>query len=178
MATAVQEQRLTQRFKLWDTDGNGRIERADYEAEARNILKAFGEPEDGTRGRAVIDAYLKMWEYLADKSGVGSRGSMTAEQFNEVAAKEILAKGNTGFSKVMRPTITAIVTMCDTDGDGQVNPGEFRRWLDAVGVPKAQHEESFRRMDTNNNGYLSVDELVQAVRDYHEGTLDVPLLGR
>jgi Ca2+-binding EF-hand superfamily protein len=178
MATAVQEQRLTQRFMLWDTDGDGRIERADCEDEARNILRAFGEPEEASRGHAVVDAYLTMWDYLADRSGVGSRGSMSVEQFNEVAAREIVSRGDAGFSKVLRPTITAIVTMCDTDGDGRVNPDEFRRWLNAMGVPKAQHEESFRRMDADNDGYLSVEELVQAFRYYLEGTLDVPLLGR
>ena len=36
----------------------------------------------------------------------------------------------------------------------------------------------FDTIDENHDGQLSIDELAQAVRDYHAGLLDIPLLGR
>jgi hypothetical protein len=77
----------------------------------------------------------------------------------------------------VRPTISAIVTLLDKNGDHQISPTEFKGWLQAVGVSDDDADASFAAIDANGNGYLTIDELVNAVRDFHRGTLDVPLLG-
>ncbi|MER5618929.1 EF-hand domain-containing protein [Streptomyces sp. NPDC002215] len=66
----------------------------------------------------------------------------------------------------------------DVDGDGQVNPAEFKSWIDAIGVQDVNRQETFAQIDTDGGGQLSIEELVQAVRSYHLGDIDVPLLGR
>ncbi|GAA2786732.1 EF-hand domain-containing protein [Crossiella cryophila] len=177
MTTAVKNERQIQRFKKWDVNGNGRIERSDYEAEARRIINAFGENETSPRGRAVLDAFIGMFEYQATEAGVGAHGSLTEQQFLDVNEKLMFRDGDVGFSRLLRPTIRAIVDLCDTDGDGEVNPAEFKKWMKAIGVPVSDADASFRAIDSNGNGSLSVEELVNAVRDFHNGTLDVPLLG-
>lgn len=48
MATK-QENRLEERFRLWDSNGNGTIERADFEREADDIIARLGA--QGTRRR-------------------------------------------------------------------------------------------------------------------------------
>ncbi|AHH95179.1 hypothetical protein GCM10010174_55560 [Kutzneria viridogrisea] len=177
MTTAVKNERLRKRFEKWDTNGDGQVDRADYLSEADRIVSAFGEDPSTPQARALKDAFAGMYDYLADKAGVGAAGSMSVDQFQEVVQAQLFAEGDAGFSRVVRPTISAIVGLCDVDGDGQINPEEFHKWLEAVGVDRSSAVESFRAIDTNGDGQLSVDELVQAVRDYHFGTLDVPLLG-
>jgi Ca2+-binding EF-hand superfamily protein len=178
MTTTVKNDRLKKRFEKWDVDANGRIDRSDYEAEARRIIKAFGEDPASPQARAVRDAYIGMYEFLASKAGVGANGSLTEEQFLEVVEAQIFTEGDSGFNRVVRPTIAAILGLCDTDGDGEVNRKEFGKWLDAVGVEQSAVKAAFDAIDTNGSGKLTVDELVAAVRSYHYGTLDVPLLGR
>jgi Ca2+-binding EF-hand superfamily protein len=177
MSTTVKNDRLKKRFEKWDVNGNGRIEKSDYQAEAKRIIKAFGEDETSPQARALIDAYTSMFEFLATKAGVGANGAMTEDQFLSVVEAQVFAEGDAGFNRVIRPTVAAMVGLCDTDGDGEVNPSEFRKWLEAIGVDASSAVESFRTIDTNGNGTLTVDELVGAVRAYHFGTLDVPLLG-
>ena len=172
-----QQERLEERFRLWDNDGDGRVEREDFEAEARGILQNFGEPDTSPKGRALMSGYMAMYDYLAELGGVGSAG-FTLDQFIAVAKEHIIEKGDEGFARVVRPCIRGIVDLCDTDGDGKVEPEEFKRWTDAIGVDRSQADEAFRQADRNNNGWLSVDELVNAVRDYHLGRMDAPLLGR
>jgi len=175
MSTTTQD-RLERRFMLWDTNGDGRIERSDWEAEARRILKSFGEDEKAPRGRAVLTSYLHMWDYLASLAGPGAQ-SLTLDQFKQVAHDHIVNPGDAGFSNVLRPTIRAIADLCDTDGDGKISPQEFKVWIRAVGADVSSADDIFERIDENSDGYLTVDELVQAVRDYHAGTLNVSLLG-
>ncbi|MEW1912044.1 EF-hand domain-containing protein [Kitasatospora sp. NPDC085895] len=179
MTTSVQLQRAQKRFDLWDVNGDGRIDRADWDAEAQRILQAFGEVPTSPAGRQLMDAYLGMWGFFADKAGIDEQtGALTPEQFNHIAEEHILENGGAGFGRVVKPTIQAIVELVDVDGDGQVNPAEFKMWMDAIGVEGVQPAEAFRQIDTNGDGQLSVEELVQAVRAYHLGDLDVPLLGR
>ncbi|MFD0201556.1 MULTISPECIES: EF-hand domain-containing protein [Saccharothrix] len=177
MSTAVTSDRLKKRFEKWDVDGNGLIERSDYEAEAHRIIAAFGEDPKSPQARALIDAYVSMYEFLATKAGVGANGSMTEDQFLGVVEAQVFAEGDAGFNRVIRPTVAAMVGLCDTDGDGEVSPSEFRKWLEAIGVDASSAVESFRTIDTNSSGTLTVEELVAAVRAYHFGALDVPLLG-
>lgn len=176
MAATVSENRLEQRFRLWDVDQDGRVERTDFQAEAERIIQAFGETTDSPRGRAVLDTYLNMYDFLASKAGVGKEG-LSLKQFSDVVNREMIGKGSSGFAQVLRPTIRAIVDLCDVTGDGAINPREFRRWIEAIGGSGGDPDESFRRIDVNGNGTLSVDEIVEAVKQYHYGQSDTALLG-
>lgn len=70
-----------------------------------------------------------------------------------------------------------MIELADVDDDDQISPTEFKTWLDAMGVENIDPADAFRQMQTNGDDQLSADELVQAVRAYHRGEIDVPLLG-
>ncbi|ANN17223.1 signal transduction protein [Amycolatopsis orientalis] len=178
MTAAVKNDRLKKRFQKWDVNGNGKIEKSDFEAEASRIIEAFGEDPTSPQARAVRDSFATMYEYLATKAGTGPKGPLNERQFTEVIEAQIFQEGDSGFDRVVRPTIAAIVGLCDTDGDGEVNQQEFGKWLAAIGVESSATASAFRAIDVNGNGKLTVDELVRAVRDYHMGKIDVPLLGK
>ncbi|WP_409473937.1 EF-hand domain-containing protein [Streptomyces sp. HC307] len=173
----AQVERLRQRFALYDTNGDGRIERGDLEAEARRIVEAFGEPEGSPKAQALLHAYPHMWDYMMQEAGRGAGQALSVEQFIEIAGTQMLSQGAVGFSTMLRPSIRAMVDLCDVDGDGQVNPAEFGKWLGAIGNDGIDADEVFRQVDADGNGQLSVEELVAAVGKYHAGELDAPLLG-
>lgn len=174
MTTATKaDSRLEQRFRLWDSNGNGVIERSDFETEADGIISRLGA-EGTAKGNALRQAYLSMFERLAEAAGTQQ---MNREQFVAVAEQEIISKGDAGFASVVQPTIQAIVDVLDTDGDGEIDPDEMTKWFDAIGLSGAEAERAFAEMDTDGSGKLSTTELVNAVRDYHLGRNDIPLLG-
>ncbi|WP_086558562.1 EF-hand domain-containing protein [Streptomyces africanus] len=176
MSTSVQEQRLRRRFDMWDKNGDGTIDRSDWEGEAKRILLSFGENENSPKGRALTDAYLGMWDHIAEEAGVGRDGALDFDRFQAVAAAEVLDRGQDGFDEVLRPTISAIAGLCDTDGDGQISPQEFQRWIVAIGSNEATAGTAFKLIDTDGDGHLSVDELIAAVHRYHSGELEFSLL--
>jgi Ca2+-binding EF-hand superfamily protein len=71
----------------------------------------------------------------------------------------------------------AIVGLCDRNNDGKINQEEFIAYLKGVGVDESAALDAFRQIDTDGSNELTVDELLAAVRDFHYGKLDVPLLG-
>jgi Ca2+-binding EF-hand superfamily protein len=118
-----------------------------------------------------------MWLFTAESKGIPEDGSISPEQFKQMSTELMLDRGDTGFAQLLRPCIRAVADICDEDGDGQIDPDEFARWIRAIGVEN-DPQELFRRLDKNGDGLLSTEELVAAVRDYHSGDLDVPLLGK
>jgi Ca2+-binding EF-hand superfamily protein len=177
VVTASVDNRLERRFELWDSNGDGVIDRGDYETEARRVLQAFGEHETSPKGRTLMHAYLYLWDRLAELAHVHPGEGISKDQFLAAAAAEIGQRGDVGFDRSLRPTIEAIVDLVDTDGDGEVSPPEFKRWLAAVGIDERQADIAFAGIDTDGSGALSVEELVASVRDYHQGKHDIPLLG-
>lgn len=63
----AQDERLRQRFALYDANGDGRIERSDLEEEARRIVQAFGESENSPKAQALLYAYPYMWDYMMER---------------------------------------------------------------------------------------------------------------
>jgi Ca2+-binding EF-hand superfamily protein len=101
---------------------------------------------------------------------------MSRDQFVEVATRDMIS-GEDGFAEVARPTLQATMDVLDTDGDGEISRSEMRRWLDAVGVSAQDSDRVFDDLDADGSGTLSASEVVDAVRDYHLGRNDIPLLG-
>ncbi|MGW2161035.1 EF-hand domain-containing protein [Nonomuraea sp. NPDC001699] len=166
--------RLEERFRLWDNDGSGAIERSDFENEADGIIEGLGV--QGTpQAQQLKQAYLAMFDHLAGAVGASR---LDQEQFVRAAEQEIISRGDAGFAQVVRPTIQAIVNVLDRDDDGEVDSSEMAKWFAAIGLDGHVADEAFRQMDTDGTGRLSVSELVDAVRDYHLGKNDIPLLGR
>jgi Ca2+-binding EF-hand superfamily protein len=157
--------RLEERFRLWDANGNGVIERSDLAAEADGIISRLGA-EGTPRSDALKAAYLAIFDRLARSPGADR---MSRDQFVEVATRDMIS-GEDGFAEVARPTLQATMDVLDTDG-------EMRRRLDAVGVSARDSDRVFDELDADGSGTLSASEVVDAVRDYHLGRNDIPLLG-
>lgn len=172
-----QQERLEKRFHLWDHDGDGLVEREDFLAEARGILECFGESGGSWKGRRLLRAYAAMWDFLAEHGELES-GGLTPEALYAIASEHLTDPEAAGFSEAVDPCIRAIVKLCDQDDDGWVTEDEFRRWTDVIGVDRSAAAAAFKRLDEEGRGRLSVEDLVGAVRTYHLGVLDAPLLGR
>ena len=174
MAAATNQiSRLEERFRLWDNNGSGTIDRSDFEAEANSIIAALGA-EGTPQADELKRAYLAMFDQLSNAAGASQ---MNMEQFVQAAEREIISKGDAGFGNVVRPTIQAMVNVLDRDGDGEISPAEMKKWFAAIGIDSDAASAAFQQLDTDGSGRLSVNELVDAVRDYHLGKNEIPLLG-
>jgi Ca2+-binding EF-hand superfamily protein len=169
-------ERLRQYFESLDVDADGHLEWEEWEAPARRILEAVGEPGTSPRAQAVVTSYQKMWDYLSGKAGTVT-GGFTLGQFERAVDSHVVNPDDADFSDLLRDAISAVAELFDRDAKGAVTPEGFANWLRAVGADASKAQETFRQIDMDDDGDLTVDELMQAVRDYHTGKLGVSILG-
>ncbi len=177
MTTAITTDRLRQRFAKWDVDGSGTLERTDFEREAERVAGAFGAQPKSKEAAALREALCNLFDFHAREAGVPPNGSITEDQFIRINEKLMFSEGEANFNRVLRPVMQAIVGLCDRNDDGKINREEFVAYLQGVGVDQSAAQDAFRQIDTDNSGELTVDELLAAVRNFHYGKVDVPLLG-
>jgi Ca2+-binding EF-hand superfamily protein len=175
MASANHE-RLREHFESLDVDADGHIELEEWEAPARRILAALGESDTSPEAQAVLGSYEKMWNYLAEHAGPDT-SRLTLGEFEQVVDSHVVNPDDADFNNVLRDAVGAVAKLVDRDAKGAVTPEGFTSWLRAVGADPSKARETFRRIDVDDDDDLTVDELVQAVRDYHVGKLDVSVLG-
>jgi Ca2+-binding EF-hand superfamily protein len=173
---AANHERLREHFESLDVDADGGIELEEWEAPARRILEALGESDTSPKARAVLGSYEKMWNYLAEHAGPDT-SRLSLSEFEQVVDSHIVNLGDTDFDDVLRDAVSAVAGLVDRDAKGAVTPEGFTSWLRAVGADTSRARETFRLIDDDDDDDLTVDELMQAVRDYHAGTLDVSVLG-
>jgi Ca2+-binding EF-hand superfamily protein len=176
MTQALANERLQKRFKAWDVNGDGLLEREDVEKEAVIIAQAFGKDVAAPEVATLKNAFLGLYDYLANAAGGVTQG-IDQDTFVRISENLIYEQGEAAVHRVLGPVIEGIVGICDKNGDRLINRAEFADWLNAVGVDRSHAEDAFQKVDKIGNGELTVDELLAAVRDFHFGRLDVELLG-
>ncbi|WP_327086153.1 EF-hand domain-containing protein [Nonomuraea sp. NBC_01738] len=163
MAIDLRNHKLDRAFDHIDVSGGGEIEREDLLGLGARILVGFGESPTSATGSRLVDGFDGIWTELAPASDA----RISREEFH-AAMVSAFVEGDR-FDPVFRPAVEAVAALCDTDRDGQVGPGEFRVMLNAFGTAYDDVDEAFDRLDQNGDGSLSVDELVEAARQYYTG---------
>jgi Ca2+-binding EF-hand superfamily protein len=163
MTSEILVRRYDKAFSLWDSNGNGYIEEADFKRLLNQFLAMFGESPTSERGADVARQWDDHWQALLATVDHVADGRISRQEWREGMAR--LAGDEVSRNRVLTSVATAVFRLMDTDGDDKVGPAEWRSFQESIGNRGAA-EASFRQMDTNHNGYLTVQELVNAAHEY------------
>lgn len=153
-------------FGHFDADGNGSVERDDLLTLGSQLLAKFGEPVTSPKGTALMDGMVRFWDALVSVADTDGDQRLSPEEYR-VAMTGAFVTPAGGFDASLRPLAEAICGLLDTDGDGEVDEGEFQAWQEVFRTAPDHRATAFRKLDTDGSGRLSVDELVAAIRQYY-----------
>lgn len=150
------------RFMLFDVDGNGYLERDDYESLAHRLAEGFGVPMSSPKGQAVLDGSLALWHELLRCTDADGDQRISPEEFR-FAVRAGALRDREGLDAAIVPAARAVLDLCDADGDGELDRDDLTRLLTLCGLPAGQAGEIFTELDADGSGSLSLGELTGAL---------------
>jgi Ca2+-binding EF-hand superfamily protein len=170
---------LTMRFRHWDRDHSGFLERSDFEEAARRLGTAFGRPADSPELADLIEACSRFWQTLVAHADLNQDERVSEDEFVAAFRDRVFADLDT-FDRVYRTMLDTVVKLADVDGDGKLNRDEYvvlmRNWYNTA---ESDALEMFRRLDLDGDGLLTMDELVSSATNFYLGNemlVDIPPL--
>ncbi|WP_329133746.1 EF-hand domain-containing protein [Streptomyces sp. NBC_01476] len=113
-------------FTLFDADGNGFIEAADFELMAARVIEAVPDADEA-RKNAMLAAFRNYWTTLATELDADHDNKVSFEEYAAcVLAPERFAAAISEFAR-------SLAAMGDPDGDGLIERPVFVALMTAIG---------------------------------------------
>jgi Ca2+-binding EF-hand superfamily protein len=167
MTNAVQDRKLSRAFSFLDTDGDGFVEQADLAALGTRLLGRFDELPTSPKAQHLAATFDRFWTTLVGELDADHDGRISLDEYRSCIDAAYIDGPH--FEQMFRPGIEAVAVLCDTDGNGRIELGEFRRVHEAFGIEPAETEAAFRLLDTDGDGSLTVTEFVHAATEFYVG---------
>ena len=161
------ERKLARRFRTYDTDGDGFIERADFVAAATRLGDEFGHGPGSPVRQRLDELCMGLWEHLSTVTDTNGDGRIGPAEYKAAFAAGLL-ETPTSFDAGYRPFLDVIMQIADVDGDGKLVADEHVRWTGSLmSLPENDARDVFRRLDQDADGFITTDDLLEAIREYY-----------
>ncbi|OLR94689.1 EF-hand domain-containing protein [Actinokineospora bangkokensis] len=161
------ERKLARRFQTYDLDGNGLVERADFERACANLAAEYDLGPDDPRLVRVRGLMGGLWRHLRSVADTTGDERISLAEYQRAFAHGLLETPE-NFDAVYQPFLEAIMAIADTDGDGRLTADDEVRWTRSLmALPEADAREVHRRLDTDEDGYIGVPEILSAIREFY-----------
>lgn len=165
MVSTEYERRIAARFATFDQDGNGWIDREDFNAAAKALLAEFTVPARSDKGQALYAGAEAFWQGMAGIADRDGDQRITREEFVTGAVKR-LRDNPARFAEIARPFLHAALAVADEDADGRISVADTARVLRVLHVPEALAATTAAALDSDGDGMIGEAEIVPAVAAY------------
>ncbi|TYB57638.1 EF-hand domain-containing protein [Nonomuraea sp. PA05] len=166
MLTALQNRKLDKAFHHMDVNHNGDLELDDLIALGIRVLAAFGVNPESDQASRLFGAYTDFWEVLLAKIDLDGDRKISREEYR-LGMKAAFIDDPAGYERALRPAIQATLDVTDVNGNHVLDLEEFQRFQSAFGTSPQDAELAFKKIDTDGSGALSIEELVEAGRQFY-----------
>jgi Ca2+-binding EF-hand superfamily protein len=158
---AVERVRLI--FTLFDTDGNGHLDAADFDLMATRVVQAAPESGDSAKD-AMRAAFRHYWTTLATELDTNRDGRVTFDEFTAC----VLSPER--FDRTVADFAESLAALGDPDGDGLIERPVFVNLMTAIGFERANIDALFDAFGPSASDRITVSAWVEGIKDYYSPT--------
>ncbi|GHJ43764.1 calcium-binding protein [Catellatospora sp. TT07R-123] len=163
----MQLRKLDKAFSHLDADGSGYVEQQDLHNLGVRLLANFGVDGDAPKARRMAEDFGMFWQELAKTLDVDHDRRLSLQEWR-AGMTSAFVHGD-AFDRSFRPGALAVLRLADTDDDGLVSRDEFATMQRAFGTPVGEISLAFDKLDADEDGFLTVDEMMVGVRQFYIG---------
>ncbi|MEQ9424287.1 MAG: EF-hand domain-containing protein [Cyclobacteriaceae bacterium] len=166
MLSPVQEKKQRLYFKLLDFDRNGFIEKNDFQSIAENLCIIQGIELDTIAFREIEEAGEKLWMDIREYVDTNRDDKCSFEEWMAFADEQIVNSDEAWYDNYINSVVNGLFDLFDANNDGLISDMEYLDLFISFRIEVRFAARCFRKLDLNNDGYISRDELVTAVREF------------
>ena len=147
------ERKLVRRFRSHDHDGNGFLQRRDFESAAVRMAEEFGHGPESPARQRLIEISLGLWEHLRKVADFDADDRISLEEYKAAFAAGMLETPES-FDQSYVPYIDAVIDIADQDGAGRLTASDPTRWMGTLmRVPEQHGADNGKEGRTNTGGW-------------------------
>ncbi|MFK0295106.1 EF-hand domain-containing protein [Streptomyces sp. NPDC090442] len=151
---------LDRLFNVADTDGDGYVDRADYERIAHRYCTTYELATDTPEAKALASFYREYWAGL--QRHAKTDGRLSRKQHRTAADA---APADPALQEPVSAFGAAVFKVIDADHDGYIGEQELTRYLAMWNLAR-DATRVLGQLDTDGDGRLSKDDLTRAINTY------------
>lgn len=164
MLSAFRRSKLAHQFRLYDTNGDGVLERTDLLRVADALADARGFEPGSAAYDSLAAHYEALWAPLQRRAGGAARARVTLEGYLSWH-EEILADA-AHYERSLGAMAGLLFDLFDEDGDNIVHLAEYERFARANGI-SGTAASWFPRLDLDGDGRLARDEVQALIEQFY-----------
>ena len=164
--TAFLDRKLARRFRTYDSDGDGFIEREDFTQAAERTTKAFGLTDDDPKAVRFHTTLDGLWERLSPVTDQDRDGRISVDEYKKAFANGLLETPES-FDEGYVPFLDALMAIADEDGDGKLTLDEHVTWSGALMGISERNARGIHDLLSDEDGLLATAALLDAIREYY-----------
>jgi Ca2+-binding EF-hand superfamily protein len=165
MLTDLQKRKLKRFFNVWDANRDGVITKEDPAQVAQNLARLRGLKPGSPEHEAFYAGFMLYQEGFLQAVDVDESGHVTLEEW--LAFHEAMLQDEQQFEATVLMVSEVMFELMDQDGDGKITLEEYGSWMRAMRIAELDiTEEVFQKLDLNEDGTLSKQELLQLIREF------------
>jgi Ca2+-binding EF-hand superfamily protein len=164
--SGILQRKLTKDFNSIDFDRDGMVSKDDMQRFAENVCQEFNQSSDSEKCRMFQQGCMQWWEKLESALDKDNNQQISLEEY---------VSGYTNASEaqiqaILDPYVDGLYALIDSDDDQRITKDEFARLERAAGVPEAEIDGVFGRLDVDKTGYLSKGEFSTYIQQFYRST--------
>lgn len=172
MLSELQTRKLTALFHHHDMDHDGVLAKADYEQFVNRFCEIQNYPPGSPEYQAMYTQTMAAWEHVRAVADTDHDDRVSLEE--HLASYAVTLGDEALYNRLVIEYAQSMLALWDRDGDGRLSGTEYVSLFGCYGVEEGAAREAFQHLDRDGDGYLTIEELMRAAKEFYGDDPDAP----